>query len=83
MNLSILTTTQFVLSMYLTFIFSAQISVFMLAIFVQSTFGQNRRQNYVPRGDISNDRDLEEVDSKNGTSQPRTTPEVLSLLVHF
>lgn len=48
----------------------------MLAIIVQSTYGQNRRQNYVPRGDISNDKDLVEADSKNGTGLPKTTPEV-------
>ena len=68
--------------MKIILIFSAQISVITLAIFVQSAFGQNRRQNYVPRGDISNDRDLEEVDSKNQTAQPRTTPEVLTLLLY-
>jgi len=47
----------------------------VLAIIVQSTYCQNRRQNYVPRGDISNDRDLVEADSTNGTGLPRTTPE--------
>ena len=69
--------------MYEFFIFAAQIYVVVLVIFVQSIFGQNRRQNYVPRGDISNDRDLEEIDSQNQTAQPRSTPEVLSLAVFF
>ena len=48
----------------------------MLAIIVQSAYGQNRRQNYVPRGDISNDKDLVESGSKNGTGLPKTPPDV-------
>ena len=55
---------------------SGRIFIAVLAIIVQSTYGQNRRQNYVPRGDISNDKDLVEADSKNGTGLPKTTPEV-------
>ena len=55
----------------------------MLFILIQSTYCQNRRQNYVPRGDISNDRDLEETDSRNGTGQPRTTPEVFNVKLPF
>ena len=58
------------------FIFIAQIYIIVLAIFVQSINGQNRRQNYVPRGDISNDSDLEEASKANGNGAPRTTPEV-------
>ena len=58
------------------FIFIAQIYIIVLTIFVQSINGQNRRQNYVPRGDISNDSDLEEASKANGNGAPRTTPEV-------
>ena len=62
------------------FSFTVHICVTALAAFLVVTNGQNRRQNYVPRGDISNDRDLEEGRSNESRANfPRTTPEVFTL----
>ena len=62
------------------FSFTVHICVTALATFLVVTNGQNRRQNYVPRGDISMDRELEEGNINGSrTNIPRTTPEVFTL----
>ena len=68
---------------YVVFIILGRLFIAVLAIIVQSAYGQNRRQNYVPRGDISNDKDLVESGSKNGTGLPKTPPDVQTNYISF
>ena len=71
-----------------TFSFFATASFYtiLVVIFLHNTNGhetddQTIRQNYVPRGDISMDRELDEANNNTSTRTPRTTPQVLYYVI--
>ena len=62
--------------MFKVFFVLVQLCTILVGITLHETNAQNRRENYVPRGDISNDSDLNEPITDGSTRSPRTTPEV-------